>query len=256
MTLDIVWLLQVARSAGDAILRIYEQPFEVEQKADASPLTQADTAANQIIVENLSSRYPDIPYISEESKLTDYALRRHWHTYWLIDPLDGTKEFVKRNGEFTVNIALVREGVPVAGVVHVPVSNTTYYAVQGEGSYRITQNGVAERIQVRPLASNEPMRIVASRSHLNADTEQYIAAQQQRYGQVELVSSGSSLKFCLIAEGRAHAYPRFAPTMEWDTAAGHIIATEAGATVSQYPSGSTLQYNKANLLNPYFLFSS
>jgi len=186
MTLDIVWLLQVARSAGDAILRIYEQPFEVEQKADASPLTQADTAANQIIVENLSSRYPDIPYISEESKLTDYALRRHWHTYWLIDPLDGTKEFVKRNGEFTVNIALVREGVPVAGVVHVPVSNTTYYAVQGEGSYRITQNGVAERIQVRPLASNEPMRIVASRSHLNADTEQYIAAQQQRYGQVEL----------------------------------------------------------------------
>lgn len=245
-------LLQTAQIAGEAIMRIYEQPFDVAQKADNSPLTEADTAANQIIIAALTQRYPDIPYISEESKLTDYAIRQTWQACWLIDPLDGTKEFVKRNGEFTVNIALVRQGIPVIGVVYVPVTQTMYYAIEGEGSYRI-QNGITQKLLIDPIEPDKAVRIVASRSHLNADTEQYIAAQQARYGQVELVSSGSSLKFCLLAEGRAHLYPRFAPTMEWDTAAGHIVATEAGAKIAQYPNGEALRYNKANLLNPYFL---
>ncbi len=248
-------LLDTARNAGNAIMRIYEQPFEVAQKTDNSPLTAADLASNQVIIEALTQHFPHIPYISEESKLTDYAIRKTWDSCWLIDPLDGTKEFVKRNGEFTVNIALIKNGLPIIGVIYVPVQQTMYYAQYGQGSYKL-QNGLVEKLSMQSIAAATTVRIVASRSHLNAETADYIAQQQQQYGAVELVSAGSSLKFCLIAEGKAHLYPRFAPTMEWDTAAGHLIATEAGAKIVQYPNiNEALHYNKADLLNPYFLVS-
>lgn len=246
------FLIQTAQRAGDAIMGIYAQTLDhIAHKADNSPLTAADIASNQVIVAALTAQYPDIPYISEESKLTDYAIRQTWQTCWLIDPLDGTKEFIKRNGEFTVNIALIRQGVPVLGVIYVPVQQTTYYAEQGKGSFRL-QNNKLTQLSVQPIQAQMPVHIIASRSHLNNETEQYIQQQTEKYTNVNLVSVGSSLKFCLIAEGRAQLYPRFAPTMEWDTAAGHIIATEAGAKISQYPSGEALQYNKPNLLNPYF----
>jgi len=241
-------LLRIARQAGDAILDIYGQDFAVEQKADNSPLTQADLASHIIIRDALTGLRPDIPVLSEESASIDFRIRSGWQQYWLVDPLDGTKEFVNRNGEFTVNIALIQNHRPVCGVVHVPVSAVSYTGITGIGAERHSPDNSSQSIQVRkPCAS--PAIIVGSRSHANPKLLEYLSA----VGDYELISMGSSLKFCLLAEGKADFYPRLGPTSEWDTAAAHAVVIAAGGRIVKL-DGSELEYNrKESLLNPEFL---
>lgn len=241
-------LIETARAAGAAILEIYHTDFSTQEKADASPLTAADLAANAIIVKALQQLTPAIPIISEETKQVDFSIRKNWTTCWVVDPLDGTKEFIKRNGEFTVNIALVENGKPILGVVYAPVLEVLYYAEKGKGAHKIEKHVVKE-IQHHPFNT---LRVLASRSHLSAETAAFIE-DLKKENDVEFLSIGSSLKFCLIAEGKADIYPRFAPTMEWDTAAGQIIAEEAGKKVFEYNTKTPLRYNKENLLNPWFI---
>ncbi|OWY24179.1 3'(2'),5'-bisphosphate nucleotidase [Sphingobacteriales bacterium UPWRP_1] len=252
--IDINLLLDIARLAGKAILQIYNNAFDVTQKDDNSPLTLADTASNQVIIDRLTQNYPQIPIISEENKQTAWEERQKWEYCWLIDPLDGTKEFIKRNGEFTINIALIHRQSPVLGLVYIPVQDLAYYAVKGKGSYKVESGGVAVRIHTRPIEAGKPVITFASRSHRNRETNEFIDRLEEKYGNVTVTGAGSALKFCMVAEGKAHVYPRFSPCMEWDTAAGHIVAAEAGATVNQ-PDGSPLLYNKENLLSPYFVVS-
>jgi len=252
--------LQAAVQAGEAIMNVYaSDEFEVEMKSDNSPLTRADMLAHDLIVTALKDT--GIPLLSEESKEKDYGLRRNWKEFWLVDPLDGTKEFIKRNGEFTVNIALIKEGKAQVGIVYVPVSQELYFGVRGEGAYKLKLEGdntdLLERLEKsQPLQVQMPqdkrLIVVGSRSHMSSETEAWIARFSSKY-EIEMVSKGSSLKLCLVAEGKAHLYPRFAPTMEWDTAAGHAIAVAAGADVVDYHTKQELQYNKQNLLNPWFL---
>lgn len=237
----------LARRAGVEILAVYAQTFEVTHKADHSPLTLADMRAHEIIVRGLQELTPDIPVLSEEASDIPYETRREWHRYWLVDPLDGTKEFVSRNGEFTVNIALVEHHAPVLGVVHVPVSDTTYAGDVDSGAVRQTGIASAVEITVRVPAS-EPLRVVGSRSH-GANLDQHLTG----LGPHTLLSVGSSLKFCLVAEGNADFYPRFGPTSEWDTAAAQAVVEAAGGAVIT-TDGTPLRYNrKADLLNPHFL---
>ncbi len=245
-------LLDIAHQAGDAILEIYHQDFTVDFKEDNSPLTIADKKSNDIILHGLRKLDSTTPIISEENKLTDYVIRRNWSSCWMVDPLDGTKEFIKKNGEFTVNIALVKDGFPVLGVVHVPVTGVTYYAEKGKGSYRL-EHGIVSPLHIRTLAKDGILKIVGSRSHQTPDLLKYVEDQKAKFAQVEFVSAGSSLKFCLIAEGKADVYPRLGPTMEWDTCAGQIVATEAGAEVVRFDNGEPLNYNREDLLNPYFM---
>lgn len=258
--------INAALKAGEEILSIYNDPksdFEIERKADNSPLTVADKKAHEAIVAILSGT--PFPILSEEGKHMDYAIRKDWDTLWIVDPLDGTKEFIKRNGEFTVNIALVRNSIPVFGVIYVPVKKELYFAVEGVGAYKLS-NIVAlnndyltleQLIQSSKRMPIDQVRnhfvIVASRSHLTPETETYISNLREMHGNIELVSSGSSLKICLVAEGKADVYPRFAPTMEWDTAAGHAIARIAGMEVYQAEKEEPLRYNKEDLLNPWFI---
>lgn len=245
--------------AGLEILKIYATDFVVEQKGDASPLTIADKNANDIINSYLEKT--NIPIISEENKQLDFDVRKNWEICWIVDPLDGTKEFVKRNGEFTVNIALVENGTPILGVIYVPVTKELYFTnAESSKSFKCTVDDATEETihlivnsasEIHPLSDKTPpVKVVGSRSHLNDDTKNFMDAIS---GDVEIVSKGSSLKFCLVAEGKAHVYPRFAPTMEWDTAAGHAICEAVGVRVVQEKSGEPLRYNKENLLNPYFL---
>lgn len=241
-------IIRISRMAGDAILRIYGQDFDVEQKDDASPLTAADLASHQVIHDALQTLTPGIPLLSEESALLDFGVRSGWSQYWLVDPLDGTKEFIKRNGEFTVNIALIRDHQPLLGVVHVPVSGETYCGISGKGAQRLNQQGTATRISVRQPCAEPPV-VVGSRSHANPLLERFLAP----LGDYELASMGSSLKFCLVAEGRADFYPRLGPTSEWDTAAAHAVVDAAGGQVITL-DGQPLRYNtKPSLLNPDFL---
>ena len=265
--------IKVAIEAGEAILEIYEQDFEVEFKADKSPLTAADKASHDIIVEALEKT--PYPVLSEESAEVSYEERKNWKTYWLVDPLDGTKEFVKRNGEFTVNIALVEDGVPVLGVVYVPVEDTLYIG-SPEGALKIQECiekdatkffSTAEKISVsgKPKGS---LKVVASKSHCNDETIRFIEELEAEYGEAERISRGSSLKLCMIAEGAADIYPRIAPTMEWDTAAAHAVVSAAGGRVFEYTDSVTatayktvathikdVLYNKADLLNACFVVS-
>lgn len=238
----------VADRAGQAILQIYDEGFGVALKADRSPLTEADLASHRIIRDALAELTPEIPLLSEESAEVAYATRARWPEYWLVDPLDGTKEFVNRNGEFTVNIALVRGHQPVLGVVHVPVQGLTYIGLVGQGAQRRTRDGRQESIRVR-LPCDDPVRVVGSRSHANPRLAHYL----QPLGPFELVSMGSSLKFCLVAEGKADLYPRLGPTSEWDTAAAHAVVLAAGGHVVAL-DGRALQYNrKESYLNPEFV---
>ena len=244
-------LITAAKAAGDAIMQVYEgEDFGVETKADNSPLTKADLASNKVILEHLHRLTPDIPILSEESKHLPFGERKDWSQFWLVDPLDGTKEFIKRNGEFTVNIALIENGEPVFGVVYAPALKLTYWAAAGLGAFRGDDAANSARIEAQDYDGG-PLNLVASRSHAGAATETLV----QELGQtaaVNLVSSGSSLKLCLVADGQAHLYPRFGPTMEWDTAAAQCVAEQAGASVRE-PGGGPLRYNKENLLNPYFI---
>jgi len=241
-------VLDIAHSAGRRILDIYESDFAVEAKEDRSPLTEADLASHREIVGGLKQLTPDVPVLSEESGAIPYDERRRWSDYWLVDPLDGTKEFIKRNGEFTVNIALIREGRPVLGVVHVPVKDTDYYGADGAGAYRRIGAGEAEPIRVASLGPG-PIRVVGSRSHRGSSLDGYLS----RLGEHEMVPMGSSLKLCLVAAGDADVYPRLGPTCEWDTAAAQGVVEAAGGRVVDL-KGEPLRYNtKDEYLNPFFI---
>ncbi|WP_439828577.1 3'(2'),5'-bisphosphate nucleotidase CysQ [Aeromonas enteropelogenes] len=249
---EIAEIEPVARAAGEAIMTIYSQPFAVEYKSDESPLTAADKGAHEVIVRALARLTPDIPVLSEESGPQVMAERLGWRRYWLVDPLDGTKEFVSRNGEFTVNIALIAEGAPRWGLVYAPVLDKLWYGGKGLGAWCIA-DGRREAIQTRPHREGSPWRVVGSRNHLSRETLDYLARfGDMERGEIELVSMGSSLKFCIIAEGGAELYPRLAPTCEWDTGAAQAVLEGAGGSVTRL-DGEPLVYNKPDILNPWFV---
>ena len=258
--------IRAALAAGQDIMKIYNDPtqdFGIEWKADNSPLTLADKAAHHRIVGMLQET--GLPILSEEGSHADYELRSQWVAFWMVDPLDGTKEFIKRNGEFTVNIALVLDKHPHVGVVYVPARRVIYFGDPLLGAYKVEDivdwdeeerlPDLLARAQRLPVERPEgrPYTIVASRSHMSPETEEYIEEARKEYGKVELMSCGSSLKLCAVAEGVADAYPRYAPTMEWDTAAGHAVVACAGKWVLQAGTNEPLEYNKEDLHNPWFL---
>lgn len=255
--------ISASLQAGIEIMKIYAEEFTVEMKEDKSPLTAADKKSNEIIMQFLSAT--SIPVISEENKQIPYEERKNWTQCWIVDPIDGTKEFIKKNGEFTVNIALVENSIPLLGVVYLPAQKTLYFAEQERGSfkYQLSENEednppkfedlIQKSQRLGGVEKPEKYTIVASRSHLSKATEDFINDTKKRYGEVEIVSKGSSIKLCLVAEGNANVYPRIAPTMEWDTAAAHAVAKYAGFNVNDFYEKTELKYNKENLLNPYFI---
>jgi len=240
-------VVALATEAGQAILEVYATDFDVQEKSDDSPLTQADLASHHCIVAGLEQLTPGIPVISEEEGLPSFEERGQWQRYWLIDPLDGTKEFVNRNGEFTVNIALIDSHRPVFGVVYVPVQDKTYLGCEGHGA-ELREGGNVAPIRVAGTSS-APVRIVGSRSHRGSSLDTFL----ERLGDTDIVPMGSSLKFCVIAEGRADIYPRLGPTSEWDTAAAQAVVEQAGGKVLEL-DGKPLSYNaKEDILNPWFV---
>ena len=242
--------IAIARGAGELILEVYHSDVEVYEKQDHSPVTQADLLAHQYIVGKLAQLTPQLPILSEESAKIPWAQRQNWDEYWLVDPLDGTKEFIKQNGEFTVNIALIVAGIPVLGVVYAPAMDTLYFAAQGLGAYKRCQKSAMTKITVASKQPAEKWRVVGSRSHANQETQDYLNALDAPY---EFVEMGSSLKICLVADGTAHLYPRLGLTSEWDTAAAHAVVLEAGGSI-QHLDGKGLIYNqKESLLNPHFV---
>ena len=272
--------IRAALEAGQEILDVYGTEFAVETKADQSPLTEADRRSHDVIMRHIEPF--GIPILSEEGQETPYRERKVWDTLWIVDPLDGTKEFIKRNGEFTVNIALVADEKPVMGVIFVPVTGVLYFADREIGCFRAenppvegfaTLEKAIKLSEKLPLADSfcpppsalcplpsavspaKPLTIVGSRSHATPELEAFVEEKRQAYGEVDFIAAGSSLKICLVAEGRADIYPRLGPTMEWDTAAGQAIAECAGATVLRHDNGNPLEYNKENLLNPWFIVS-
>jgi 3'(2'), 5'-bisphosphate nucleotidase len=240
-------ITDLAVDAGRAILEVYATDFDVQSKDDESPLTQADLASHRCIVAGLESLTPDIPIISEEEGLPGFEERGKWQRYWLIDPLDGTKEFVNRNGEFTVNIALIDSNRPIFGVVHVPVQDKTYIGCEGHGA-ELREGNATKAIHVAE-ASGQPLRIVGSRSHRGSSLDAFL----EKVGESEMIPMGSSLKFCVVAEGDADIYPRLGPTSEWDTAAAQAVVEQAGGKVLEL-DGKPLSYNaKEEILNPWFI---
>jgi len=249
--------------AGKVIMEVYDTAFDIEIKDDKSPLTEADKKANDVINSYLVNT--EIPIISEENKQTDYVTRKNWTTCWVVDPVDGTKEFIKRNSEFTVNIALVTNGKPELGVIYVPATKTIYVAnVKTKTAFKTQLEShdasaeevikLAKLLIPKTLRSN-PVKVVGSRSHMSEETLNFVETIKKEGKNVEVVSKGSSLKFCLVAEGLADVYPRFAPTMEWDTAAGQAICNAVGIDVISQETNESLLYNKESLLNPWFLVS-
>jgi 3'(2'), 5'-bisphosphate nucleotidase len=281
--------IEASLEAGRAVLEIYARGFKVEYKADKSPLTEADLRAHSIIIRSLAQT--GLPILSEESKSVPYAERAQWERFWLVDPIDGTKEFINKNGEFTINIALIEKGCPVLGVVYAPVLDTIYAGLRKDNQERCAWKAVGcaakivseilasgERLSVSRshLAAKNSLRVVASRSHCGEETRAFIDQLETNHGAVDCVSKGSSLKLCMVADGSADIYPRIAPTMEWDTAAAQAVVESAGGSVYEYRSdvpakgylthGSAeslnyiasqcftpLRYNKEDLLNPYFV---
>jgi 3'(2'), 5'-bisphosphate nucleotidase len=257
--IDLKDIETIAKNAGKAIIEIYQRDFKVGYKDDKSPLTEADTKSNEIICKALEKLYPNIPMLSEENKEVDYKDRKDWEYYWCIDPIDGTKEFIKKNDEFTVNIALIHNDTPVLGVVYAPAIDKMYIAKKNEGAFLNAQR--------LPLIQIErEFTVVASKSHLSEETQTFIDDLKSEYPNLASNSKGSSLKLCMVAEGQADIYPRIAPTMEWDTAAAHAIVLEAGKNVYQFYENisaleylksnkeiNSIAYNKKNLLNPYFV---
>jgi len=262
--------IAAAFEAGQVILDVYQSDFDVVHKADQSPLTLADRRGHELIVKTLASC--GLPLLSEEGREIPFAERRQWPRFWLIDPLDGTKEFIKRNGEFTVNIALIEAHRPDLGVIYVPVHDNLYYGAAGYGAFKVADARktlpslltiassdeflfALSRAAISLPAENDAPRtftIVGSRSHSTPEVETVVEAQRKIHGEVAFISAGSSLKICMVAEGRADLYPRTGPTMEWDTAAGHAIATASGAEVVRFDSEDPLTYNKEDLHNPWF----
>ena len=263
-TAELKTAVRAALEAGNEILEVYSAEFTVDIKEDQSPLTEADMRSHKRIMQILSeTKYP---VLSEEGAELDFSERKNWTTFWLVDPLDGTKEFVKRNGDFTVNIALIEDNLPVLGVIYVPVHRELYFAAQGVGAFKKQNCDIQDNIEdildeseLIPMDFDETedsvIRVVASRSHPSKETQEFIEQLEREYDRVEVVSRGSSLKMCLVAEGSAEVYPRLAPTMEWDTAAGQAICEVAGFQVLEHSTGLPLSYNKANLRNPWFIVS-
>lgn len=254
--------LKAALLGGKEILDVYESDFAVETKEDKSPLTLADQRAHNKIADLLKGS--GLPILSEEGRSIPFDERKNWKRFWMVDPLDGTKEFVKRNGEFTVNIALIEDGHAIAGVIYVPVKKDLYFGWKGAGAFKVKNTGVDETeidldtlmTQQNRLPQNNtdrPYTAVGSRSHMSPETESFFNELRTEHGEIEVVSMGSSLKICLVAEGTADIYPRFAPTMEWDTAAGHGIASAAGKEIYDRSTGRPMVYNKENLLNNWFV---
>ncbi len=239
-------VIKLADQASEKVLHIYQSDFKVNYKADDSPITAADTAAHEIISHGLRNISRDIPILSEEGKDLPWEERKHWRRFWLVDPIDGTKDFTQRTGEFTVNIAMIEDGQPVMGVVTAPALKEAYWGVVGEGAHRRDRTGKVHRIRV--AEPKNVKRVVASKNHLNPETRAFI----EKLGEHELVQAGSSLKFCRIAEGHADIYPRMGPTCEWDTGAAQAVLEAAGGQVLTL-DGRPLKYGKQNVLNPYFI---
>ena len=244
-------VIEIAKKAGQAILDVYnETDLDFTYKYDNSPLTLADKASNYIIEKGLKNLTPTIPILSEEGKSIDYSNRQQWNIFWLVDPLDGTKEFIKKNGEFTVNIALISDGEPILGVVYAPVLDITWYGDIKEGSYKFENNKPPLKIKSIIPDKEDIVKVVTSRSHTdNPKLKKFL----KDYPNHELVKMGSSIKICLVADGTAHIYPRLGPTMEWDTAAAHAVVKYAGGNIYDLNDMNELVYNKSNLLNPEFL---
>jgi len=243
--IDLEEIVNIAKEAGDIIMKIYKRDFTIEYKEDKSPLTEADLASHHVIIKGLEKF--NIPIMSEEGKEIPYEKRKEWEYYWCIDPIDGTKEFIKKNGEFTVNIALIYKKSPILGVVYAPALGDMYKAKKSEGAFKNSQK--------LPLKTNknpkELLRVVASKSHLSEETQDFIDKLKTK--NIEQISKGSSLKLCMVAEGEADIYPRLAPTMEWDTAAADAIVRESGKMIYQFEDSLPVVYNKKNLLNPWFI---
>ncbi|KMQ75051.1 3'(2'),5'-bisphosphate nucleotidase CysQ [Marinobacter subterrani] len=240
-------VIKVADEASERVLHIYQSDFKVSYKADDSPITAADTAAHDIITQGLRTISRDIPILSEEGKDIPWEERKHWRRFWLVDPIDGTKDFTQRTGEFTVNIALIEDGEAILGVVTAPALHEAYWGLKGEGAHKRDRTGRVHRIRVaEPKAVK---RVVASKNHLNPETTAFI---EEQIGEHELVQAGSSLKFCRIAEGHADIYPRLGPTCEWDTGAAQAVLVAAGGKVETL-EGQPLKYGKQDVLNPYFI---
>jgi 3'(2'), 5'-bisphosphate nucleotidase len=264
---NLVELCNIAIIAGEKIMAIYNKPFDVEIKADNSPVTKADIVASDYIVASLKKAYPSIPCITEEASAEDYQARQHWQQLWLIDPIDGTKEFIKKNGEFTVNIALINKNKPAIGVIYAPALDELYFAKSNSGAYKINdsskinkniksnQNLINISSKLPNITDNNDSLIIAgSRSHPSEKNKQYVEKVAKELNKpIKIIHSGSSLKFCRIAEGIAHLYPRFGRTMEWDTAAGHCILNESSGEVLNIETLEPLKYNKPNLSNPSFI---
>lgn len=245
-------VVRIAVSAGQEILKIYDERYQIDHKDDGSPVTTADVRAHELICAELSAMTPEIPLLSEEAPHVSVSERQQWSHFWLIDPLDGTKEFIQRNGEFTVNIALIEGTRPVLGVVHTPVQSLTHFGSRGAGAYRAVGDAPAEQISSCRYDGAQ-VRMVASRSHSGAPVVAFRDALALESGApVDVVNMGSALKVCLVAEGQANVYPRLGPTSEWDTAAAHSVLSEAGGGIVDL-DGNALRYNKTDLLNPWFI---
>lgn len=267
----ILTTLFAAKRAGEAILDVYGSDFAVEQKDDKSPLTLADTRSHEIIMDVLEQTITvnncTVPVLSEEGRGIPFDERKEWECFWLVDPLDGTKEFVKRNGEFTVNIALIQKHKPVLGIIYIPVKDVFYFAAINLGTYKLENSEnlvdnlsikeLLDKSQRLPLTNNNKssLTVIGSRSHTSEEFSEFVKRLNEKYGNIEYIYSGSSLKLCLVAEGRADVYPRFGPTMEWDTAAGQAIVEQAEGRVMDIQTREPLRYNKENLLNPFFIVS-
>ena len=250
-----------SEKAGEEILKVYDSDFTIEQKADNSPLTLADKKAHEVIEGYLYKT--NLPVLSEEGKDIPYRERKSWQYFWIVDPLDGTKEFIKRNGEFTVNIALIHKQKPILGIIYLPVKDIMYFAGKGIGAYKKTKlktlnsellSDLIAKAEKLPIANNRKnFTVIASRSHMSEETRRYIDELQKENGEIDVISAGSALKLCMVAEGKADVYPRFGPTMEWDTAAGQAIVQEAGKQLLIYDSDEVMSYNRENLVNGWFI---
>jgi len=253
-------IINIVKKAGKEILEVYNKDIDIEYKDDKSPLTEADKRAHSIIEKELK-KISNFPILSEEGKNIPYEIRKNWEYFWMVDPLDGTKEFIKKNGEFTVNIALIYKSKPILGVVYAPAIDILYYGGEKIGAYKV-ENGKTIKLNPVKTEKNSYLTVIASKSHLNEETKEFIKIIENHFNNVETISIGSSLKICLVAEGKADIYPRIAPTMEWDTAAAHAVLSASGGKMVKYKKTQNLkeiknlpelEYNKENLLNPYFI---
>lgn len=256
--IDINDIVEIARKAGKIILEIYGKDYEITQKKSDSfkegysPLTEADTKSHDFIIKSLNGLYPDIPILSEESKEISFEKRKNWSLFWLVDPLDGTKEFINKNGDFTVNIALVHKGKPILGVVYVPLKDTLYYGDKINGSFKKIASQEPQKLPIKK-EKNSAYVVVASKSHFNEETAKFIEDLKKEHPNIELFNIGSSLKLCMVAEGKADIYPRLEPCWEWDTAAAHAVVKFAGKNVFEINKDTELEYNKQNMRNPFFV---